>query len=165
MAVHLLLLDPNRARRDAFHQALHKDILVQSFGDDAQLAEVTVLDLAIISLRQTVGHGLLLGKALKAAHPRATVVVYGRIEGQASGQKFNERWRIDTHMPFIPEPHDIAALAETVRLAEQRILAAEAAKARPPAGKRTDPGWRELLTEPITTETLKTLLRKDMFGG
>ncbi len=166
MPVHLLLLDPNRARRDAFHGVMHRDIVVQSLGDSALMTEVTMVDVAIIALRQTTGHGLQVGKALKLAYPRATVVVYGRIEGAGGSptggpSKVNERWGIDTHMAFVPEPHDVAALVETARLAEQRIVAAEAAKTRPSAA--TGRSWRELLTGPMTTENLKSLLRKDLF--
>ncbi len=167
MPVHVLLLDPNRARRDAYRWALHKDIVVQAFGDATEVSQVSVLDMAIVALRQTTSHGLEIGKELKAKFPRATVVVYGKIEGQATSGKVNERWRIDTHMPFLPEPADIAALVESARLAEQRVIAAEAAKNRPsvPPTPRPEQAWRELLTEPVTQETLKTMLKKDVFSG
>ena len=50
MPVHLLLIDPNRARREAFRAALHRDIIVQSLGVEALPSEVTALDLAVVSL-------------------------------------------------------------------------------------------------------------------
>lgn len=165
MPIHLLLVDPNSARRDAYHAVLHRDIVVQSLGDPALLTEVSVVDVAVIALRQTAGHGLDLGRALKAKHPNAVVVVYGKVEGQAATARLAERWGIDTHLSFIPEPRDVAALAETARLAEQRVMAAHAVKTWPPEPKQATPTWRELLTGPLTAATLRTIARKELFSA
>ena len=110
-------------------------------------------------------NGLELGRALKLKYPAATVVVFGKIEGEgASTTRVKERWGIDVHMPFLPQPADVAALVDTVRLARARDVAKEAARLRPPEPRRADPAWRELLTEPITSETFKTILRKDLLA-
>ncbi len=165
MPVHVLLVDPNRARRQTFEAALTLDAYCTSIGDATEAAAAKGVDVAVISLRQTVGHGLELGRALKLKYPAATVVVFGKIEGEgASTTRVKERWGIDVHMPFLPQPADVAALVDTVRLARARDVAKEAARLRPPEPRRADPAWRELLTEPITSETFKTILRKDLLA-
>lgn len=165
MPVHVLLVDPNRARRQAFEAALSLDAYCTSIGDATEAVNAKDVDVAVISLRQTVGHGLELGRALKAKHPAANVVVYGKIDGEgASNVKVKERWGVDVHMPFLPQPADVTALVDTVRLARARDAAKEAARLRPPPPPRAAPPWRELLTEPITSETLKTILRKDLLA-
>ena len=166
MPIHVLLIDPVRARRQSFADALKVDVVVTAIGEAAEADAVPVVDVAVIALRQATGHGLELGRALKVKHPSATVVVYGKIEGATTAAKIKERWGVDLHMPFVPQPADVAALADTARLAQQRLVAAEAARNRPPPPrfKSLDPGWGELLREPVTTETIKTNLKKDVFS-
>ena len=65
-------------------------------------------------------------------------------------------------MPFTPEPSDIAALLATTKLAQQRQIAAAAERAR--QANRSNPRWGELLREPVTSESLKAVLKKDLFG-
>lgn len=164
MPVHVLLVDPNRARRQSYEDVLKGDVVVTSLGDANEAQAVPLVEVAVIALRQTTGHGLELGRAIKAKHRTATVVVYGKVEGSTPATKLKERWAVDLHMPFLPPAGDIAALVETVRLAQQRVVAAEAARTRPAATRSSSPGWGELLREPITSETIKTLLKKDVFG-
>lgn len=143
---------------------LKGDVVVTSLGDANEAQAAPLVEVAVIALRQTTGHGLELGRAIKAKHRAATVVVYGKVEGSTPGTKLKERWAVDLHMPFLPPPADVAALVETVRLAQQRIVAAEAARNRPAAARPSNPGWGELLREPVTAETIRTLLKKDVFG-
>lgn len=164
MPVHVLLVDPNRARRQSYEDVIKGGVVVTSLGDANEAQAVPLVEVAVIALRQTTGHGLELGRAIKAKHPAATVVVYGKIEGSTAATKVKERWAVDLHMPFLPPAADIAALVETVRLAQQRVVAAEAAKNRPTAPRTSNPGWGELLREPVTAETIRTILKKDVFG-
>jgi DNA-binding NtrC family response regulator len=161
MPVNIVLIDPNRSRRLAYEQLLTGDVVLHSLADP-EAANMLAIDLAIIALRQTNGHGLSIGKDLKTRHPDATVVVYGKLEGATSAGKVKERWGVDVHMPFVPEPTDIAALLATAKLAQQRRAAAAAERGRPPT--RSNPGWGELLREPVTSESLKAVLKKDLFG-
>jgi DNA-binding NtrC family response regulator len=161
MPVNIVLIDPNRSRRLAYEQLLTGDVVLHSLADP-EAANMLAIDLAIIALRQTNGHGLSIGKDLKTRHPDATVVVYGKLEGATSAGKVKERWGVDVHMPFVPEPTDIAALLATAKLAQQRRAAAAAERGRPPP--RSNPGWGELLREPVTSESLKAVLKKDLFG-
>lgn len=88
--------------------------------------------------------------------PDATVVVYGKLEGASGAGKVKERWGVDLHMQFTPDPSDIAALLATTKLNQQRQVAAERARESP----HSNPGWGELLREPVTSESLKTVLKK-----
>ena len=160
MPVHIVLIDPNRSRRLTYEQLLTGDVVLHSLEDPEAAASVLTIDLAIIALRQTNGHGLAIGKDLKTRHPDATVVVYGKLEGASSAGKVKERWGVDVHMPFTPDPSDIAALLATAKLARQRQVAAERAR----ESTRSNPGWGELLREPVTSESLKTVLKKDLFS-
>ncbi len=162
MPVNIVLIDPNRSRRLTYEQLLTGDVVLHSLADPEAAANVLAIDLAIIALRQTNGHGLSIGKELKTRHPDATVVVYGKLEGATSAGKVKERWGVDVHMPFTPEPSDIAALLATTKLAQQRQIAAAAERAR--QANRSNPRWGELLREPVTSESLKAVLKKDLFG-
>lgn len=166
MPLHAVLIEPNRTRRAEYERALGADVVLHSTGEPAAEVALPEVQIALIALKQTYGHGLDVGKALKARYPEARVVVYGKLEGGASAQRIRERWGIDTHMPYIPEVSDIAALAGTIRANRQRALAAEAARSVPPRPPTPDDqkAWGELLREPVSKQSLKALLKKDLFG-
>lgn len=168
MPIHAVLIEPNRTRRAEYERALGSDVVLHATGEPGSEIALPDVDLALIALKQTHGHGLDVGKAIKARFPNARVVVYGKLEGGANPARIKERWGVDTHMPYIPEVSDIAALAGTLRANRQRALAAESARSVPPRAGASGPSdqqaWGQLLREPVSAQSLKALLKKDLFS-
>ena len=187
MSRSILVVDPNPTRRRLYHDALQARFNAYGVAHTNDVPDGEKVDVYWISLRQSVGHGLELGRALKAKHPDALVVVYGRPDGEALPQrgKVERTWQIDVYVPYVPEGNDIvatvdkalklprlgAALTEVVADPFSRTGPTQrTAPYRTVGGNVPEPKgqvltWSELLLAPITTNTLRQLLKKDIFGS
>lgn len=187
MPTSILVVDPNPTRRRMYHDALRSRFNAYGVAHTHDVPMGETFDVFWISLRQAEGHGLELARDLKARNSSSLVVVYGKPDGRAvPGRGRVERsWQIDVFVPYVPDGADINATVDKA-LKQPRLGAAltevlddpfshtgptaRSASQRPasvPPPERTihSPSWGELIRSPLNTETLRQIMKKDLFGG
>ena len=179
----ILVVDPNPTRRRMYQDALGARFKAYAVAHSQDVPASETFDIYWLSLRQSAGHGLEVGRDIKARDPRALVVVYGRADGQALPPrgKVERTWQIDVYVPYVPEASDLnatvdkalnaprlgAMLAEVTNDPTSATNGSTARNARTTKtpGSASEPSWAQLLKAPVTGETLKQLMKKDLFSG
>lgn len=182
----ILVVDPQPARRRAYLEALQSRFSAYGVAHTHDVPAGEAFEIYWVSLRQSVGHGLELGRDLKARNPSALVVVYGKPDGKSVPPRgrVEKTWQIDVYVPFVPEGSDInvtvdkalqsprlgATLTEATldpfsENAPQQTVAPYRTAGGPLGESKGDvPTWSELLLGPISTQTFRQLMKKDLFG-
>lgn len=154
MSVRVLLVDSNASRRAELERLLARYPVV-SVTEPAQVP-AGPFDVALLSHAQATGHGLELGRTLKRRDKSTYVVVYGRPPaGLTVGPTATTTWEVDKILAPTAQATDILAVIESklhARLRAERNAAQAAA----------NPGWGELLKQPVSKESMKKLLTKDI---
>lgn len=180
----VLIVDPNKARRDRIGQSFRSRFEVLTARAPAGALERISADdpdIILLSLPQADGHGLDLALQVRALESGSdkVIVVYGMSAGDRRltpevRTRFRKRFKLDGFLPGLPQPQDVPQVAgsvpeKTVRKQPQPqantptpspTLKAQSAR----IGAPPEPSLGELLRSEANMDNLVALLKTEVGG-